>query len=62
MSEPAIELREQQPYLGIHAPSIDGIRQFADAAFPELFAPVPDRPGRRRGLHEWETEFAYLVL
>jgi effector-binding domain-containing protein len=38
MSEPTIELREAQPYLGIHAPSIDGIRQFADSAFPELFA------------------------
>ena len=37
MSEPTIELREPQPYLGIHAPSIDGIRQFADATFPELF-------------------------
>jgi effector-binding domain-containing protein len=37
MSEPAIELREPRPYLGIHAPSIDGIRQFADSAFPELF-------------------------
>jgi effector-binding domain-containing protein len=37
MSEPTIELREPQPYLGIHAPSIDGIRQFADSTFPELF-------------------------
>jgi effector-binding domain-containing protein len=37
MSEPAIELREPQPYLGIHAPSIDSIRQFADSTFPELF-------------------------
>jgi len=37
MSEPAIELREPQPYLGIHAPSLDGIRRFADTAFPELF-------------------------
>jgi effector-binding domain-containing protein len=37
MSEPAIELREAQPYLGIHAPSIDSIRRFADTAFPELF-------------------------
>ena len=37
MSEPQIELREAQPYLGIHAPSIDGIRSFADSAFPELF-------------------------
>lgn len=38
MSEPQVELREAQPYLGIHAPSIDGIRSFADTAFPELFA------------------------
>jgi effector-binding domain-containing protein len=38
MSEPQLELREAQPYLGIHEPSIDGIRQFADSAFPELFA------------------------
>jgi effector-binding domain-containing protein len=37
MSEPRVELREAQPYLGIHAPSIDGIRRFADSAFPELF-------------------------
>jgi effector-binding domain-containing protein len=37
MSEPQIELREPQRYLGIHAPSIDSIRQFADSAFPELF-------------------------
>lgn len=38
MSEPQLELREAQPYLGIHEPSIDGIRQFADSTFPELFA------------------------
>jgi len=37
MSEPTIELREPQPYLGIHAPSIGDIRQFADTSFPELF-------------------------
>lgn len=37
MSEPRTELREAQPYLGIHAPGIDGIRQFADTAFPALF-------------------------
>jgi effector-binding domain-containing protein len=37
VTEPRIELREPQPYLGIHAPSIDGIRRFADSAFPELF-------------------------
>jgi effector-binding domain-containing protein len=37
MSEPRTELREALPYLGIHAPAIDGIRQFADTAFPELF-------------------------
>ena len=38
MTEPQLELREAQPYLGIHAPVIDGIRSFADSAFPELFA------------------------
>ena len=37
MSEPQVELREPQPYLGIHEPSIDTIRQFADSTFPELF-------------------------
>ena len=37
MSEPQVELREPQPYLGIHEPSIDSIRQFADSTFPELF-------------------------
>jgi effector-binding domain-containing protein len=37
MSEPQVELREPQPYLGIHEPSIASIRQFADSTFPELF-------------------------
>ena len=37
MTEPQIELREPRPYLGIHAPSIADIRQFADSSFPELF-------------------------
>ena len=37
MSEPQVELREPQTYLGIHEPSIDSIRQFADSTFPELF-------------------------
>ena len=37
MTEPQLELREAQTYMGIHEPSIDGIRQFADKAFPELF-------------------------
>jgi effector-binding domain-containing protein len=37
MSEPQIALREAQPYLGIRAPVTNGIRAFADKAFPELF-------------------------
>jgi effector-binding domain-containing protein len=37
MSEPQIVLREAQPYLGIRAPVTNGIRAFADTAFPELF-------------------------
>jgi hypothetical protein len=37
MSEPQIALREAQPYLGIRAPVTNGIRSFADTAFPELF-------------------------
>jgi effector-binding domain-containing protein len=37
MSEPQISLREAQHYLGIRAPVTDGIRAFADKAFPELF-------------------------
>jgi effector-binding domain-containing protein len=37
MSEPQIELREAQPYLGIRAVVMHGIRDFADEAFPELF-------------------------
>ena len=37
MSEPQVELREPQPYLGIHEPSIESIRKFADSTFPELF-------------------------
>jgi effector-binding domain-containing protein len=37
MSEPQIASREAQPYLGIRAPVTDGIRSFADSAFPELF-------------------------
>lgn len=37
MSEPQIELREAQQYVGIRAPVTNGIRDFADNAFPELF-------------------------
>jgi effector-binding domain-containing protein len=37
MSEPKISLREAQLYLGIRAPVTNGIRDFADSAFPELF-------------------------
>ena len=37
MSEPQIELRQAQPYLGIRAVVTHGIRDFADSAFPELF-------------------------
>jgi effector-binding domain-containing protein len=37
MTEPQIELREAQPYLGIRAVVTHGIRDFADTAFPELF-------------------------
>jgi len=37
VTEPQVELREARPYVGIHEPSIDGIRRFADSAFPELF-------------------------
>jgi effector-binding domain-containing protein len=37
MSEPKIELREAQLYLGIRAVVTHGIRDFADDAFPELF-------------------------
>jgi effector-binding domain-containing protein len=37
MSEPQIELREAQQYVGIRAPVTAGIRDFADNAFPELF-------------------------
>jgi effector-binding domain-containing protein len=34
---PQIALRDAQPYLGIRGPVTDGIRSFADSAFPELF-------------------------
>src|SRR5262245_49395316 len=37
MSEPQIVLREAQQYVGIRAPVTNGIREFADNAFPELF-------------------------
>jgi RNA polymerase sigma-70 factor, ECF subfamily len=37
MSEPQIMLREARPYVGIRAPVTNGIRNFADNAFPELF-------------------------
>ena len=37
MSEPKIALREAQAYLGIRAELTNGIRDFADNAFPELF-------------------------
>jgi len=37
MSDPQIELRQAQPYLGIRAAVTHGIRDFADSAFPELF-------------------------
>ena len=37
MSEPQISLREAEAYLGIRAPVTQGIRDFADSAFPELF-------------------------
>jgi effector-binding domain-containing protein len=37
MSEPQIVPREAQPYLGIRERLTDGIRDFADNAFPELF-------------------------
>jgi effector-binding domain-containing protein len=37
MSEPQIVLREAQQYVGIRAPVTNGIRDFADNAFPELF-------------------------
>jgi effector-binding domain-containing protein len=34
---PQITLRDAQSYLGIRGPVTDGIRSFADTAFPELF-------------------------
>ena len=37
MSAPRIAARPAQPYLGIRAPVTNGIRSFADSAFPELF-------------------------
>ena len=37
MSDPQIVLREAQQYVGIRAPVTNGIRDFADNAFPELF-------------------------
>ena len=37
MSEPKIASREAQAYLGIRAELTNGIRDFADNAFPELF-------------------------
>jgi effector-binding domain-containing protein len=37
MSDPQIELREAQPYLGVRAVITHGIRDFADSSFPELF-------------------------
>ena len=37
MSAPRIAARAAQPYLGIRAPVTDGIRSFADSAFPGLF-------------------------
>ena len=37
MSEPQIELREAQPYLGIRERLTAGVPEFADRVFPELF-------------------------
>ena len=37
MSEPQISLRGAELYLGIRARVTNGIRDFADSAFPELF-------------------------
>jgi effector-binding domain-containing protein len=37
MSEPQIELREAQPYLGISERLTAGVPEFADRVFPELF-------------------------
>jgi hypothetical protein len=37
MSDPKISLREAQAYLGIRAELTNGIREFADNAFTELF-------------------------
>jgi hypothetical protein len=37
MSEPQIVLREAQPYVGIRARVTNGIRDFADNTFRELF-------------------------
>jgi effector-binding domain-containing protein len=37
MTEPQIELREAQPYLGIRERLTDGVPEFADRVFPELF-------------------------
>jgi effector-binding domain-containing protein len=37
MTEPQIELREAQPYLGIRERLTAGVPEFADRVFPELF-------------------------
>jgi hypothetical protein len=46
MSEPQISLREAELYLGIRACVTNGIRDFADSAFPNLFGWLPDPVGR----------------
>lgn len=38
MSEPQIELRPAQPYLGIAGAITDGVPAFVDSVFPELFS------------------------
>ena len=46
MSEPQISLRGAELYLGIRARVTNGIRDFADSAFRNLFGWLPDPVGR----------------
>jgi effector-binding domain-containing protein len=42
MTEPQIQQRPTQPYLGIAGPITNGVPAFVDRAFPELFAWLAD--------------------
>lgn len=56
MSEPKIELREAQPYLGISERLTAGVPEFADRVFPELFGWLG-----RNGVHPAGPPFIRFV-